>query len=99
MESTVACVLIPRFSLLAATATRQDLLSKPLALAPEPGGVAQVGEVPAATVAEKIDRLCFHWWLRLYARASDERKVETLMQDKMKSVAGGLPLPPGMKLV
>jgi protein ImuB len=56
MESTVACVLIPRFSLLAATATRQDLqevtvghrqlmLSKPLALAPEPGGVAQVGEV------------------------------------------------------
>ncbi len=45
MESTVACVLIPRFSLLAATATRQDILSKPLALAPEPGGVAQVGEV------------------------------------------------------
>ena len=56
MESTVACVLIPRFSLLAATATRQDLqevtvghqqlmLSVPLALAPEPGGVAQVGEV------------------------------------------------------
>jgi protein ImuB len=67
MESTVACVLIPRFSLLAATATRQDLqevtvghrqlmqevtgghrqlmLSEPLALAPEPGGPAQVGEV------------------------------------------------------
>jgi protein ImuB len=45
MDSTVACVLIPRFSLLAATATRQDLLSAPLALAPEPGGVAQVGEV------------------------------------------------------
>jgi protein ImuB len=45
MESTVVCVLIPRFSLLAATATRQELLSAPLALAPEPGGVAQVGEV------------------------------------------------------
>jgi nucleoid-associated protein EbfC len=26
------------------------------------------------------------------------RKAETLLQDKMKSVAGGLPLPPGMKL-
>ncbi|HEX6117742.1 MAG TPA: hypothetical protein VFY99_11640 [Solirubrobacterales bacterium] len=45
MESTVTCVLIPRFPLLAAAATRQDLLSKPLALAPEPGGEAKVGEV------------------------------------------------------
>src|SRR5262245_58758964 len=26
------------------------------------------------------------------------RKAETLLQEKMKSVAGGLPLPPGMKL-
>ena len=26
------------------------------------------------------------------------REVETLMKDKMQSVAGGLPLPPGMKL-
>src|SRR5215211_5242463 len=50
MEKTVTCVLIPRFPLLAAAATRQDLLSKPLALAPEPGGEAKVGEVsgPAA---------------------------------------------------
>jgi protein ImuB len=45
MEKTVTCVLIPRFPLLAAAATRQDLLSKPLALAPEPGGEAKVGEV------------------------------------------------------
>lgn len=45
MERTVACVLIPRFALLAATASRQDLLSAPIALAPEPGGVAQVGEI------------------------------------------------------
>ncbi len=45
MEKTVACVLIPRFPLLAAAARRQDLLSKPVALAPEPGGQAKVGEV------------------------------------------------------
>jgi protein ImuB len=41
---TVACALIPRFHLLAAAADRQDLLSRPLALAPEPGGEQAVGE-------------------------------------------------------
>ncbi|MGI8462097.1 MAG: hypothetical protein ACR2OC_10765, partial [Solirubrobacterales bacterium] len=56
MEKIVTCLLIPRFPLLAAAASRQDLqegtagarqlmLSKPLALAPEPGGGAKVGEV------------------------------------------------------
>ena len=32
------------------------------------------------------------------AHTDARRKAETLLQDKMKSVAGGLPLPPGMKL-
>ena len=32
------------------------------------------------------------------AHADARRKTETLLQEKMKSVAGGLPLPPGMKL-
>ena len=32
------------------------------------------------------------------AHADARRKAEVLMQEKMKSVAGGLPLPPGMKL-
>ena len=32
------------------------------------------------------------------AHADARRKAETLMQEKMKSVAGGLPLPPGLKL-
>src|SRR4029077_12848183 len=32
------------------------------------------------------------------AHADAKRKAETLLQDKMKAVAGGLPLPPGMKL-
>ena len=44
MESAVTCVLIPRFALLAAAASRQDLLSTPLALAPEPGGETRIGE-------------------------------------------------------
>ena len=32
------------------------------------------------------------------AHADARRKAETLLQDKMKSVAGGLPLPPGFQL-
>lgn len=36
--------------------------------------------------------------LLVAAHADAKRKVETLMQEKMQSVAGGLPLPPGMKL-
>ena len=32
------------------------------------------------------------------AHADARRKVEVLMQDKMRAVTGGLPLPPGMKL-
>src|SRR5262245_13338043 len=36
--------------------------------------------------------------LIIAAHADARRKAETLMQEKMKSVAGGLPLPQGMKL-
>ena len=32
------------------------------------------------------------------AHADARRKAETMLQEKMKSVAGGLPLPPGMNL-
>jgi nucleoid-associated protein EbfC len=32
------------------------------------------------------------------AHADARRKAEILLQEKMKSVTGGLPLPPGMKL-
>lgn len=32
------------------------------------------------------------------AHADARRRAETLLQEKMKNVAGGLPLPPGMKL-
>jgi DNA-binding YbaB/EbfC family protein len=32
------------------------------------------------------------------AHADARRKVEAVMQEKMKSVTGGLPMPPGLKL-
>jgi DNA-binding YbaB/EbfC family protein len=36
--------------------------------------------------------------LLVAAHADARRKAEALMQDKMKSLTGGLPLPPGLKL-
>jgi DNA-binding YbaB/EbfC family protein len=36
--------------------------------------------------------------LLVAAHADARRKSEAVMQDKMKSLTGGLPLPPGMKL-
>jgi DNA-binding YbaB/EbfC family protein len=36
--------------------------------------------------------------LLVAAHADARRKAETVMEDKMKTLTGGLPLPPGMKL-
>jgi nucleoid-associated protein EbfC len=36
--------------------------------------------------------------LLVAAHAEARRKVEALLQEKMKNVTGGLPLPPGLKL-
>jgi DNA-binding YbaB/EbfC family protein len=36
--------------------------------------------------------------LLVAAHADARRKAEEVMQDKMKNLTGGLPLPPGMKL-
>ena len=36
--------------------------------------------------------------LLVAAHADARRKVEALMQEKMQSMTGGLPLPPGLKL-
>ena len=47
----IACVLIPRFGLVAAAAARRELLARPVALAPEPGGPQVVGEVSGAAEA------------------------------------------------
>lgn len=47
----IACVLFPRFELTTAVGDRAGLLRAPVALAPEPGGVQQVGEVSLAAEA------------------------------------------------
>lgn len=45
----IVCVLLPRLQLTVAAGDRTELLQAPAALAPEPGGLQQVGEVsPAA---------------------------------------------------
>src|ERR1700685_1532686 len=45
----IACVLLPRLQLTVAAGGRTELLQVPAALAPEPGGKQEVGEVsPAA---------------------------------------------------
>ena len=36
--------------------------------------------------------------LMVAAHADARRKAETLLQEKMKNLTGGLPLPPGLKL-
>ncbi len=51
MFVVIACVLIPRFGLVAAAAGRRELLARPVALAPEPGGPQVVGEVSGAAEA------------------------------------------------
>jgi protein ImuB len=47
----IACVLIPRFALTTAVGDRAELLQTPVALAPQPGGAQQVGEVSLAAEA------------------------------------------------
>src|SRR5437588_8035487 len=47
----IVCALLPRFQLTIAVGDRAELLQKPAALAPEPGGVQQVGEVSLAAEA------------------------------------------------
>jgi protein ImuB len=47
----IVCVLIPRFALTTALGDRSELLHSPVALAPEPGGTQQVGEVSLAAEA------------------------------------------------
>jgi protein ImuB len=47
----IVCILFPRFELTIAVGDRGELLRTPSALAPEPGGVQQVGEVSLAAEA------------------------------------------------
>lgn len=50
----VACVLVPRFELVAAAAGRRELLARPVALAPVPDGPQVIGEVSGAAEAYGI---------------------------------------------
>jgi protein ImuB len=47
----IACALVPRFHLIAAAGEREELLRRPSALAPEPGGEGVVGEASGAAEA------------------------------------------------
>jgi protein ImuB len=49
--SVIVCALFPRFQLTVAAGDRAELLQTPTALAPEPGGTQQVGEVSLAAEA------------------------------------------------
>jgi protein ImuB len=49
--SVIVCALFPRFQLTVAAGDRSELLQTPTALAPEPGGTQQVGEVSLAAEA------------------------------------------------
>jgi len=51
IRSLIVCVLIPRLALTTAVGDRAELLQEPAALAPEPGGAQQVGEVSLAAEA------------------------------------------------
>jgi protein ImuB len=51
IRSMIVCVLIPRFALTTAVGDRSELLQSPVALAPEPGSVQQIGEVSLAAEA------------------------------------------------
>jgi protein ImuB len=51
LMSIIVCALFPRFQLTIATGDRTELLQAPVALAPEPGGAQQVGEVSLAAEA------------------------------------------------
>src|SRR5919108_4625293 len=50
----IACVLVPRFALIAACGERRELLREPPALALAPGGEQVVGEVSGAAEAHGV---------------------------------------------
>jgi protein ImuB len=52
----IVCVLIPRLALLASVGERRELLRRPIALAPEPGGPQVIGEPSGPAEAFGIHR-------------------------------------------
>lgn len=52
----IACASIPRFELVAAVGERSELLTRPIALAPEAGGAQIVGDISGAAGAFGVER-------------------------------------------
>jgi protein ImuB len=101
VESIIACALIPRFTLLAVLKGRRELLLRPMALAPAPGGPQVVGEASGPAEAFGV-----HGGMRLseaLARCpdlvlvpSDPERAETAWEDALGRLEGvGAEVEPG----
>jgi nucleotidyltransferase/DNA polymerase involved in DNA repair len=101
VESIIACALIPRFTLLAVVKGRRELLLRPMALAPAPGGPQVVGEASGPAEAFGV-----HGGMRLseaLARCpdlvlvpSDPERAETAWEDALGRLEGvGAEVEPG----
>ena len=100
-ESVIACALIPRFTLLAVVKGRRELLLRPMALAPSPGGPQVVGEASGPAEAFGV-----HGGMRLgeaLARCPDlvlvppdPERAETAWEDALLRLEGvGAAVEPG----
>src|SRR5919197_1338196 len=100
-ESAIACALIPRFTLLAVVEGRRELLLRPMALAPEPGGPQVVGEASGPAEAFGV-----HAGMRLgeaLARCPelalvppDPERAEAAWEDALRRLEGiGAAVEPG----
>ena len=87
----IACVLLPRFQLTVALEGRAELLQAPTALAPEPGGTQQIGEVSLSAEAFGV-----HPGMRLgeaLARCPrlDARRPRSRRRRRLLGAAAGTP--------
>jgi protein ImuB len=89
----VGCLLILRFSLIAAIGDRREVLTGPVALAPEPGGEQLIGEVsgaaeafgvrPGAPLSEALARCP-----RLLLVPPDPGRAESLWERSLRRLEG-----------
>jgi protein ImuB len=92
-QHVIACALIPRFALLATLQGRRELLSEPLALAPEPGGPQVVGEAsgPAEAFGVRAGMRLGEALARcpeLALVAPDPERAETAWEEALRSLEG-----------
>src|SRR5881409_61580 len=97
----VACALIPRFALLATLKERRALLTRPLALAPAPGGPQVVGETsgPAEAFGVRAGMRLGEALARcpeLTLVPPDPERAETAWEDALRRLEGiGAAVEPG----